>query len=72
MERKAIPDSLLHVMAEKFRMLGDPNRLVILRALMTDGEMNVSQIGAAGKLGIANVSRHLKLLAAAGLLRAAK
>ena len=68
MERKAIPDALLHIMAEKLRMLGDPTRLVILRALMTDGEMTVSQIGAASKQGIANVSRHLKLLAAAGLL----
>ena len=68
MERKTIPDALLLLTAEKFRMLGDPTRLSILRALMIQGEMNVSQIVLATEHGIANVSRHLKQLAAAGLL----
>jgi DNA-binding transcriptional ArsR family regulator len=55
-------------MAEKFRALGDSTRLRILRALMSEGEMNVSQIVAATNQTTANASRHLKQLAATGLL----
>jgi DNA-binding transcriptional ArsR family regulator len=68
MGRKAVPDALLVMMAEKFRMLADSARLKILRALMDEGEMNVGQIVASTQLETANASRHLKLLAAAGLL----
>ena len=68
MDHKAIPESLLLVMAEKFRMLGDPTRLGILRALMSEGEMTVGQVVAVTHQGTANASRHLKQLAAAGIL----
>ena len=49
-------------------MLGDPTRLGILRALMSEGEMTVGQVVAVTRLGTANASRHLKQLAAAGIL----
>lgn len=68
MQKPPISEEFLELMAEKFRMLGDPTRLAILRVLMTHGEMNVSQLVAATHRGVANVSKHLKLLTDAGLL----
>ena len=68
MKRAVISEELLELMAEKFRMLSDPTRLAVLRALMAEGEMNVSQLVAATQRSVANVSKHLKLLADAGLL----
>lgn len=63
----AIPDELLDVMAEKFRMLADSTRLAILRTLMA-GERSVGQVVEETGRGQANVSKHLKLLTDAGLL----
>ncbi len=65
---QTIPEDLLTLMSEKFRMLGDTTRLAILRCLMTGGEMNVSQIVSSTGRGLANVSKHLKQLADAGLV----
>lgn len=62
-----LPDELLDLMAEKFRMLGDSTRLAILRALMA-GERNVGQVVEGTGRGQANVSKHLKMLADAGLV----
>ena len=62
-----IPDEFLDLMAEKFRMLADPTRLAILRALM-GGERNVSQLIDETGRNQANVSKHLKMLAEAGLV----
>jgi len=61
------------LIADKFRLLGDATRLAILRCLMTDGdEMNVSQIVSATGRELANVSKHLRQLADAGLLSRSK
>ena len=49
-------------------MLSDPTRLIILRTLMTDGELNVSRIVEHTDSTQANVSKHLKQLADAGLV----
>jgi len=62
-----IPDEFLELMAEKFRMLADSTRLTILRALM-QGERNVSQVVEETGENQANVSKHLKMLAKAGLV----
>jgi ArsR family transcriptional regulator len=62
-----IPDEFLDVMAEKFRLLGDSTRLAILRALMA-GEKCVGRVVEETGRGQANVSKHLKLLADAGLV----
>jgi DNA-binding transcriptional ArsR family regulator len=64
----AIPDEVLSLMAAKFRLLGDPTRLAVLRSVMMGGEMNVGQIVEQTGRGLANVSKHLKQLAEAGLL----
>ncbi len=62
-----IPDEFLDLMAEKFRMLADPTRLAILRSLMR-GERNVTQVVEETGRNQANVSKHLKMLAEAGLV----
>jgi DNA-binding transcriptional ArsR family regulator len=62
-----IPDEFLDLMAEKFRMLADPTRLAILRTLM-QGERNVTQVVEETGRNQANVSKHLKMLAEAGLV----
>lgn len=62
-----IPDEMLDVMADKFRMLADATRLAILRALMA-GEKSVGRVVEETGRGQANVSKHLKLLAESGLV----
>jgi ArsR family transcriptional regulator len=62
-----IPDELLDRVADKFRMLADPTRLSILRALMA-GEKSVGTVVAETGQNQANVSKHLKLLAEAGMV----
>ncbi len=62
-----IPDEFLDLMAEKFRTLGDATRLAILRTLM-QGERNVGQVVEQTGRNQANVSKHLKMLAEAGLV----
>ncbi|MHB1559489.1 MAG: ArsR/SmtB family transcription factor [Isosphaeraceae bacterium] len=66
-----IPDEFLGLMAEKFRMLADSSRLAILRLLMA-GERNVTGIVEGTGLSQANVSKHLKMLADAGLVERRK
>lgn len=66
-----IPDEFLDLMADKFRMLADPTRLAILRVLM-QGEHNVTQVVAETGRSQANVSKHLKMLAEAGLVARCK
>lgn len=63
-----IPDEVLELIAARFRMLGDATRLAILRTLMMQGELNVGRIAEETGRGQANVSKHLKLLAEAGLI----
>src|SRR5487761_2092618 len=66
-----IPDELLDRVAEKFRMLADPTRLSILRALIA-GEKSVGTVVAETGQSQANVSKHLKMLAEEGLVRRRK
>lgn len=63
----AIPDEVLELMAEKFRMLADSTRLAILRSLM-QGERNVTAVVEETGRNQANISKHLKMLAEAGLV----
>ena len=66
-----IPDAMLERVAEKFKMLGDPTRLSILRALL-GGEKNVGTVVSETGQNQANVSKHLKLLAEAGIVHRRK
>lgn len=53
--------ALMSRVAEHFRALGEPTRLILLNALR-DGERSVSELVEATGLGQANTSRHLSLL----------
>jgi DNA-binding transcriptional ArsR family regulator len=63
----ALPPQFLARVADTFRVLGDPSRLQILQTLL-GGPRTVSQIVAQTGKGQANVSKHLAVLAAAGLV----
>jgi ArsR family transcriptional regulator len=65
------PDEILDRMAEKFRMLSDPTRLSILRAILP-GERSVGQVVSETGQSQANVSKHLKMLAESGMVRRRK
>lgn len=60
------PDSL-GLVADFFKVLSESSRLQIVCALKT-GPLNVTEIIEATGLGQANVSKHLKLLAQAGIV----
>lgn len=61
-------DSDLKLMTEKFKMLSKHSRLKIIRALF-DGEKNVTEIINETGLMQANVSKQLKLLQNAGIVK---
>ena len=63
-----IPNEILDLMADKFRMLGDATRLAILRFLMKEGEKNVTHVVEATGRTQANVSKHLKQMTEVGML----
>ncbi len=64
----ALPPNLLEHVAERFRVLSDPNRLRIIEILRSDGELNVGELVERLEMSQANVSKHLRLLADAGIL----
>ena len=64
---KKLPAKALEAVALRFRALGEPSRLRIIQALQV-GEMNVTELVKATGLTQPNVSRHLSILATAGLI----
>ena len=58
-------------LAEMFRLLGEPNRLVIVSSCL-DGPLSVGEITGRLALSQSLVSHHLRLLRAARLLKAGK
>lgn len=58
-----LPAALIEDAAERFKVLGHPSRLAILRALLADGELSVSELVTRLDMGQANVSKQLKALA---------
>jgi ArsR family transcriptional regulator len=63
----ALADEALELIAARFRVLGEPNRLRLIRTLEA-GERNVTELVEATGLTQANVSRHLQALTDAGVL----
>jgi len=63
--------TLIDLVAERFRALGEPARLRILSSLR-GGEQTVSELVAATALSQANVSKHLQLLHGAGFVERRK
>jgi DNA-binding transcriptional ArsR family regulator len=64
---KLSPETL-QLVADFFKVLSESSRLQIVCALKT-GEKNVTEIIEATGLGQANVSKHLKILAQAGIVK---
>jgi DNA-binding transcriptional ArsR family regulator len=62
-----LPDGLLELVAGCFRALGDPTRLALLRTLK-EGDRTVQELVAGTGWTQPNVSRHLSILARAGLV----
>ncbi len=60
------PDQLALV-ADRFRALGEPSRLLILQTLR-EGEHTVTELMEATGLGQANLSKHLQTLHGAGFV----
>ena len=68
MKAQTIPDELLVLVAKKFKLLSDPTRLALLQLLMVGDELNVRQLTERSGREFANVSKHLKQMAEAGML----
>lgn len=60
-------DEALEIIAARFRALGEPSRLKLIRALL-GGEKSVGQLTDLTALTQANTSRHLQTLTEAGIL----
>jgi DNA-binding transcriptional ArsR family regulator len=66
-----LSDSALELIAARFKVLSESNRLRLIIAL-EEGERNVTDLVNATGLTQANVSRHLQTLTDAGILRRRK
>ena len=69
--QRALTADELERVAGRFKMLGEPMRLKILQAVCR-GPRTVNDIVTAAGSTQANVSKHLALLAAAGILQREK
>lgn len=61
MATKRLTPEVIDMVAERFRVLGEPARLHVMNALR-NGEQTVGELAEATGLGTANVSKHLQLL----------
>jgi len=66
-----LPDPLIELVAQRFRVLGEPMRIKLLDRLR-EGEASVSELQDALGASQQNVSKHLGILYAAGLVNRAK
>lgn len=67
MSRYPMGPELLELLAERFKALGEPARLMLLNALR-EGERTVSELMETTGLGQANVSKHLQILHGLGFV----
>ena len=66
-----LPDALVELIAQRFRVLSEPTRIKLLDALR-DGPGTVTELQAATGASQQNVSKHLSMLVDAGLVRRVK
>ncbi len=62
-----LPDELVELIARRFRVLGEPLRIHLLDRLRA-GEATVNELTDALSTSQQNVSKHLRLLAEAGIV----
>lgn len=65
---EALPPELIEHVAERFRVLGDATRLRMLRVLIDEGPLTVGELVDHIGCSQPNVSKHLKVLADAGVV----
>jgi DNA-binding transcriptional ArsR family regulator len=65
---RPLPEPLVDLIAERFRVLGEPMRIRILDRLR-EGEATVGELADALETSQQNVSKHIGVLARAGLVR---
>ena len=63
----ALPDEVIELIARRFRLLGDPTRIKLLNGLR-DGEAGVQELCELVGSTQQNVSKHLAVLADAGIV----
>ena len=66
-----LPEPLIELVAQRFRVLGEPMRIKLLDQLRT-GEATVGELQAAVGASQQNVSKHLGILHAAGMVTRTK
>jgi DNA-binding transcriptional ArsR family regulator len=66
-----LPEDLAELIARRFRVLADPQRVRMLD-LLRDGELSVNAIAEQLGAGQQNVSKHLNVLADAGMVHRRK
>lgn len=66
-----LPDPLVDLIAQRFRLLGEPTRVKLLDA-MRPGPATASDLQAATGASQQNVSKHLGMLIDSGMVRRAK
>ena len=71
MSRLRLTPEVIELVAARFKALAEPARLQILNCLR-GGEMTVTELVEASRLGQANVSKHLHILHAIGFVRRRK
>jgi len=64
---RPLPDPLIEMIAQRFRVIGEPMRIRLLDALR-DGELTVSELVEATGATQQNVSKHLGVLHQAGIV----
>lgn len=62
-----LPDDLVELIARRFRVLSEPSRIQLLDRLR-EGERSVNELAAELGAGQQNVSKHLGVLADAGIV----
>jgi DNA-binding transcriptional ArsR family regulator len=62
-----LPDELVELIARRFRVIGEPMRIRLLDRLR-EGEASVNELSEALGASQQNVSKHLAVLAEAGIL----
>ena len=66
-----LPDPLVDLIAQRFRLLGEPTRVKLLDA-MRPGPATATDLQAATGASQQNVSKHLGMLIDSGMVRRAK
>lgn len=66
-----LPDELVELIAQRFRVLSEPTRIRLLDC-MREGPATVTELQAATTASQQNVSKHLGMLLDAGMVRRAK